>query len=64
MRNGFVTDCETIMDIQPNANWDEEGPAEIIGGTGKFANIKGSGAFAIQICATGVIATETQEIGY
>ena len=52
------------MDIQPNANWDEEGPAEIIGGTGKFANIKGSGAFAIQICATGVIATETLEIGY
>jgi hypothetical protein len=41
-----------------------EGTEEIYGGTGKFANIKGTGTFAVQINPIGGIATNIVEVEY
>ncbi len=41
-----------------------EGTEEIYGGTGKFANIKGTGTFTIQINPAGGVATNTVEVEY
>lgn len=41
-----------------------EGRSEIVGGTGKFANAKGTSSYAGQIGAAGGLMTETFEIEY